>query len=72
MMASQQTKRLRTIGAQLRSWLGVLLAHHITTGAQMSPTTLKLLLTIMTLVTVASEKGKTHNVVFIYILYYSF
>ena len=64
MMATHPKKFCRTILAtailaQLRSWMGLLVNQHINFGAQiMSPTIVKILLTAMTLVSVASEEGK--------------
>lgn len=66
---SSTSSRKRTIARDLvtclRSWIGFLFNQHINFGAQMSPITLKLLLTSMTVVTVASkEEGKWCNCLF--------
>ena len=45
----------------LKSWIAILFNQHINFGAQMSPITLKLFLTSMTVVTVASKEGKKNS-----------
>ena len=72
---SSTSSRKRTIARDLvtclRSWIGFLFNQHINFGAQMSPITLKLLLTSMTVVTVASkEEGKWCMFVLIVVVIY--
>ena len=64
MMAKQRDQKCcRTIANDLvillRGWIAFLFNQHINFGAQMSPITLKLLLTSMTVVTVASKEGRS-------------